>query len=90
MTTSNETFLKTLFKVLQPGCLVTVDWLKVHGISRNLQNYYLKVVGLSPLVEVRIKTGRYNRMARGNKCHAETVRNQGSCGWIICIGFAGF
>ena len=49
MTTSNETFLKTLFKVLQPGCLVTVDWLKVHGISRNLQNYYLKSGWLEPI-----------------------------------------
>ncbi len=42
MTTPNETYLKKLFKVLQPGCVVTVDWLENYGISRNLQKYYLK------------------------------------------------
>lgn len=42
MTTHNETYLKILFKVLQPGCVVTSDWLEVCGISRNLQKYYLK------------------------------------------------
>jgi hypothetical protein len=42
MTTSNETYLKKLFKVLQPGCVFTVDWLEACGISRNLQKYYLK------------------------------------------------
>jgi hypothetical protein len=42
MTTPNETYLKKLFKVLQPGCVVTVDWLEACGISRNLQKYYLK------------------------------------------------
>ncbi|MGF1587319.1 MAG: type IV toxin-antitoxin system AbiEi family antitoxin [Bacteroidales bacterium] len=42
MTTQSETYLKKLFKVLQPGCVVTVDWLESYGISRNLQKYYLK------------------------------------------------
>lgn len=42
MTTQNETNLKTLFKVLQPGCIVTNAWLESFGISRNLQKYYLK------------------------------------------------
>ncbi|HEC44252.1 MAG TPA: hypothetical protein ENI20_15630 [Bacteroides sp.] len=42
MTTKNETNLKTLFKVLQPGCVATIDWLEGYGISRNLQKYYLK------------------------------------------------
>jgi hypothetical protein len=42
MTTQRETYLKILFKVLQPGCVVTVDWLESLGISRNLQKYYLK------------------------------------------------
>ncbi len=42
MTTLNDTYLKTLFKILQPGCVVTADWLESHGISRNLLKYYLK------------------------------------------------
>lgn len=42
MTTQRETYLKILFKVLQPGCVVTADWLESFGISRNLQKYYLK------------------------------------------------
>jgi hypothetical protein len=42
MTTHKETYLKKLFKVLQPGSVVTVDWLEGVGIPRNLQKYYLK------------------------------------------------
>ncbi|MDG5800783.1 type IV toxin-antitoxin system AbiEi family antitoxin [Marinilabiliaceae bacterium ANBcel2] len=42
MTTNNKTYLKSLFRLLQPGCVVTVDWLEKNGINRNLQNYYLK------------------------------------------------
>lgn len=42
MTTSKETYLKILFKVLQPGFVATVDWLENFGISKNLQKYYLK------------------------------------------------
>jgi len=42
MTTQNETYLKTLFRVLQQGSVVTADWLESNGISRNLQKYYLK------------------------------------------------
>ncbi len=42
MTIPDETYLKKLFKVLQPGCVVTVDWLEASGISRNLQKYYIK------------------------------------------------
>lgn len=42
MTTYRETYLKKLFKTLQPGCVVTADWLETCGISRNLQKYYLK------------------------------------------------
>jgi len=49
MTTQNETKLKTLFNVLQPGCVVTVNELERYGISRNLQKYYLKSGWLEPL-----------------------------------------
>ena len=42
MATQNETNIKILFRVLQPGCVVTPGWLEAYGISRNLQNYYLK------------------------------------------------
>jgi hypothetical protein len=42
MNTQNETKLKTLFKVLEPGCVVTSDWLERNGISRDLQKHYLK------------------------------------------------
>ena len=42
MATHNNTKLKTLFNVLQPGCIVTNAWLESFGISRNLQKYYLK------------------------------------------------
>jgi len=42
MTTQNPTYLKTLFRLLQPGYVVTGDWLESFGISRNLQKYYLK------------------------------------------------
>ncbi|MGQ1891058.1 type IV toxin-antitoxin system AbiEi family antitoxin [Thermophagus sp. OGC60D27] len=42
MTTQKETYLKKLFKLLQPGSVVTSSWLVSCGISRNLQKYYLK------------------------------------------------
>ncbi len=42
VTTQKETYLKRLFQLLQPGCVVTVDWLESCGINRNLQKYYLK------------------------------------------------
>jgi hypothetical protein len=42
MTTPSETYLKKLFRILQPGCVVTADWLDSLGISQNLQKYYLK------------------------------------------------
>lgn len=42
MTTNNKSFLKLLFRLLQPGCVLTADWLEKNGINRNLQNYYLK------------------------------------------------
>ena len=42
MATQNETNIKILFRVLQPGCVVTPGWLEACGISKNLQNYYLK------------------------------------------------
>jgi len=42
MATQVGTKLKILFKVLQPGCVATNDWLENYGISRNLQKYYLK------------------------------------------------
>ena len=42
MTTLRETNLKKLFQLLQPGSVVTADWLETYGISRNLQQYYLK------------------------------------------------
>ena len=42
MTTQVKVYLKILFKVLQPGYVVTADWLESVGISRNLQKYYRK------------------------------------------------
>jgi len=36
------TYLKKLFRILQPGYVVISDWLETNGISRNLVNYYLK------------------------------------------------
>lgn len=42
MTTQNETYLKKLFNIMQPGCVITTNRLKECGISRNLQQYYLK------------------------------------------------
>jgi len=42
MATQNEYKLKTLFKELQPGCIVTSVWLSEMGISKDLKNYYLK------------------------------------------------
>jgi len=42
MTTQKETKLKKLFKVLQPGKVVTASWLEEFGISRDLQKYYLE------------------------------------------------
>jgi len=42
MTIQKETKLKILFKVLQPGNVVTASWLEGLGVSRNLQKYYLK------------------------------------------------
>lgn len=42
MTTQNEYKLRTLFKKLQPGCIVTSAWLSEMGISNDLKNYYLK------------------------------------------------
>jgi hypothetical protein len=42
VTTQKEPYLKILFKVLQPGGLVTADWLERVGISRDLRKYYLK------------------------------------------------
>jgi hypothetical protein len=49
MTTHNETKLKTLFKVLQPGNVVTTSWLDSIGISKNLRKYYLESGWLEPL-----------------------------------------
>ena len=42
MTIQKETKVKILFKVLQPGNVVTASWLEGFGVSRNLQKYYLK------------------------------------------------
>jgi len=42
MTTKNETKLKKLFSLLQPGKIVTASWLESFGISRDLQEYYLE------------------------------------------------
>jgi hypothetical protein len=49
MTTHKETKLKTLFKVLQSGNIVTASWLEGLGISRDLQKHYLKSGWLEPL-----------------------------------------
>ena len=42
MTTQNETKLKKLFSLLQPGKVVTASWLDDFSISRDLQKYYLE------------------------------------------------
>lgn len=42
MATQNKYKLKTLFKELQPDCIVTSAWLSEMGISRDLKKYYLK------------------------------------------------
>lgn len=49
MTTHKESYLKKLFKLLQPGYVVTASWLESIGISRNLQKYYLESGWLEPL-----------------------------------------
>jgi len=49
MTTQNETKLKKLFSVLQPGKVVTATFLESVGISRDLQKYYLESGWLEPL-----------------------------------------
>ena len=42
MTTQNETKLKKLFSLMQPGKVVTASWLEDFGISRDLQKYYIE------------------------------------------------
>lgn len=42
MATQNESKLKKLFNLLQPGKVVTASWLERFGIFRDLQKYYLK------------------------------------------------
>ena len=49
MTTQKETKLKQLFRLLQPGKVVTASWLESFGISRDLQKYYLESGWLEPL-----------------------------------------
>jgi hypothetical protein len=49
MATQNEAKLKTLFKILQPGLVVTGKWLEKHGISRDLQKHYLKNGWMQPI-----------------------------------------
>lgn len=49
MTAQNESKLKTLFQILQPGHVVTASWLEKFGISRNLRRYYLESAWLESL-----------------------------------------
>lgn len=49
MTTQKENKLKTLYKILQPGQVVTSSWLEELGISRNLKKYYLESGWLDPV-----------------------------------------
>jgi len=42
MTTNMNSYLKTLYKFLQNGTIVTSDWLKNNGISNDLIVYYLR------------------------------------------------
>jgi hypothetical protein len=49
MTTQNNTKLKILFKLMQPGGVVTTHWLEKNGIPRDLQQYYLKSGWLEPI-----------------------------------------
>lgn len=37
----SQTNLQRLFSLLEPGRILTATWLEDHGISRNLQRYYL-------------------------------------------------
>ena len=49
MTTQNETKLKTLLNNLKPGTVTLAPWLEELGISRNLQNHYLRSGWLEPI-----------------------------------------
>ena len=49
MATPKDTYLKKLFKLLQPGYIATTYWLEEQGISKNLQKYYLKSGWLEPI-----------------------------------------
>jgi hypothetical protein len=42
MATNNETKLKKLLSMHQPGSILLASWLKDNGISRDLQQHYLK------------------------------------------------
>ncbi len=41
MTTQSKTYLRILSDLLRPGTIVSSSWLERHGISRDLQRYYL-------------------------------------------------
>lgn len=49
MTTQNKSKLKTLYKILKPGQVITSSWLEELGISRNLKKYYLESGWLEPV-----------------------------------------
>lgn len=49
MTKQNETKLKTLLNNLKPGTVTLAPWLEKLGISRNLQNHYLRSGWLEPI-----------------------------------------
>jgi hypothetical protein len=49
MATQNEAKIKTLYKVMQPGNVVTAAWLEGLGISRDLQKHYIKSGWLMPV-----------------------------------------
>lgn len=42
MNTQNQQKIRTLFKLIQPGGIVLASWLEQQGISRDLQQHYLK------------------------------------------------
>jgi len=55
MTTNNKIYLKNLLQSAKHGTAITVSWLESIGISRNLQQYYVKNNWLKP-----IGRGAYN------------------------------
>ncbi|MBK5246988.1 MAG: type IV toxin-antitoxin system AbiEi family antitoxin [Peptostreptococcaceae bacterium] len=91
MTTPKETNLKTLFKVLQPGCIVTNGWLESFGISRNLQKYYLKSGWLESVGRSAYKKPGDNLEWQGAlSCIQKQTETNVHVGGLSALAFHGF